>query len=132
MTRYREANGAGDYEPPQAIPGPFLANSKARHGTPSGFLAHQKRGEEPCVSCRTAKAHYDWRWRNSGDTARRNRAHATAQRLAYQRLKRAHLAEYRRLYEEAKAEVFAEVGLSQRAENPTPAEVGPLCEETPL
>jgi len=57
-----------------------------RCGTPSGYVGHQRTGENPCDACTRAKAEYDKRWREAPDRKRKDRIKARAQSRAHQRL----------------------------------------------
>lgn len=82
-----------------------------RHGTSPGFSRHQRRGEEPCESCRAAKAAVDRSWRAAPDRVKINRIHSRAQSLALRFLRRRHLAEYRALYSWYRTKLLREHGL---------------------
>ena len=79
-----------------------------RCGTLTGWTHHQKRGENPCDACRAAKSEYDKRRLEATPLKIRGRLFARAQARALSRLRNEHLDEYRRYYEAAKKEVFAE------------------------
>jgi len=78
---------------------------RARRGTSSGEHAHRGRGEEPCESCRTAKATYDKRRYDDPRVAQRLRLAAKAQGIAKTKLVAQHRDEYQTLYRAAKQEV---------------------------
>ena len=86
----------------------------ARHGTASGYNAHQNRGEQPCDACALAKREYDARRRSATPTVNRGRALAKAQSRALAVLKRNHLNEYHELYEAFRVEVLAELDEDER------------------
>lgn len=111
MTRNIEATGKGSEEPPVPTLGPAFEGRTVRHGTPSGHRQHQLDGTEPCNACRMAKAHYDWRWRQSGNATKKNRLRAKAQSIAATRLRNAHQSEYDELYAEEVARLFKGSGL---------------------
>lgn len=79
--------------------------SRTRHGTHSGWAKHQKLAEEPCESCRKAKAAYDYRRLSATEQRRKNRLSATAQSRARAELARRHPDEYRTIYEAEKREL---------------------------
>lgn len=84
--------------------------SELRHGTTTGYRAHQAAGQRPCDACVAAKAAYDKRWRATPAARRYARLHARAQNRAATWLRREFPAEWRVLYEKALVEVYAEVG----------------------
>jgi hypothetical protein len=99
-----------------------FAGSKVRHGTASGWRKHRELHEPPCPPCYAAKAEYDAGRRDIPEKASRNRDRAKAQGRARSRLANLHPDEYRRLYEEAKAEIAEEPRALEElalAEDPT-------------
>lgn len=99
-----------------------FAGSKVRHGTASGWRKHRELHEPPCPPCYAAKAEYDAGRRGIPEIARRNRDAARAQCKAETRLKNLYPEDYRRLYEEAKAEIAEEPRALEElalAEDPT-------------
>lgn len=83
----------------------------ARCGRPSGYSAHQKRGEKPCDACARAKSEYDKRWRVATGRAQRSRLNAKAQSRALRRLKDEHVEVYHAYYAEELGRVYREAGL---------------------
>lgn len=79
-----------------------VTRTGSRHGTTSGYTAHQRRGEEPCDACRAAKREYDARWLAGSEQTRRNRLHAKAQSRALARLRWLYPRIYDVLYDEEK------------------------------
>lgn len=80
----------------------------ARHGTASGFAAHQRAGERPCDPCYRAKQKYDQRYRSAPDRTRRSRLSARAQQQATSELARRYPDEYRQLYLKFKQDLTSE------------------------
>lgn len=74
----------------------------ARHGTPSGYSAHQQRDERPCDACYRAKQEYDVRRRRAPEHVRADRLRARAQARALARLRSVYPTLYQLLYEEEK------------------------------
>lgn len=83
----------------------------ARHGTPSGWAAHQRRGERPCDPCYRAKQEYDRRRKSAPVQVIKSRLSARAQIKAYGELARRYPDEYQRLYQEWKRHFIEEAGL---------------------
>jgi hypothetical protein len=98
-----------------------FAGSKVRHGTASGWRKHQTLGEAPCPACCAAKAAYDARRQGTPGRTRQSRDHSKAQGRAYSRLAHLHPDDYRRFYEQAKAEIATARALEALAlaEDPT-------------
>jgi hypothetical protein len=80
----------------------------ARHGTPSGYNAHRRTGEQPCDACARAKSDYDKRRSTTPDRVRRGRLAAAAQGRAKTRLVALYPELYRALYLDEKARLMAE------------------------
>ena len=87
-----------------------LPGSRARHGTPSGWTAHQNRGERPCDACYAAKAEYDKRRKTAPEEVRRSRLHARAQARAETEIKRLYPGVWRALYQQHLDALRAEEG----------------------
>ena len=83
-----------------------------RHGTHSGWAAHQRAGERPCDPCWQAKREYDQRRLASSDAKRQNRLRAKAQNRARTILTQRYFDEYRELYVAALEEVYREEEMS--------------------
>jgi hypothetical protein len=101
-------------EPPRPEPGEAFNGSRVRHGTESGNRHHQVLGEEPCESCRQAKAHADWRRLQATDKQLRNRVRARAQAKAEGEVIRAHVEEYHEAYDRWIEKLLREAGLPPR------------------
>lgn len=84
--------------------------SRRRCGTPSGYVGHRNKGEQPCPACAQARSDYDKRLQTAPRAARRSRLSSRAQAKAYGHLARLYPEVYRSLYAEAKAEIYAEEG----------------------
>jgi len=117
MTATRSGRYAKSIRPPKPVEGDRLPGVNARHGTTSGFSRHQEMGEEPCESCRAAKAYYDWEWLQAPDKVRRNRLFAKAQARATTELRRAHPEEYAEAYQRHRAALLAEAMAEDAAED---------------
>ena len=99
---------------PPVEPGEAFPNSRVRHGTTSGHRKHTDMNQEPCESCRTAKAQYDARRLDIPENTQRNRIRAKAQNQALQELRRLHENLYRVLYRKHADRLLAEAGLAQK------------------
>ena len=88
-----------------------MSRDPARCGTPSGYNAHQNRGEKPCDACARAKREYDQRNRSAPLKTVKNRLTARAQNCARSRLADLYPDVYRTLFQEEKERVFREAGL---------------------
>lgn len=95
--------------------GKTFAGSTVRHGSASGWREHQKRGQEPCDSCKAAKSAYDKRSRAAPVKVLKSRLSARAQYRAYGRLAKLYPDIYRALYAEEKDRAFREAGLQAEA-----------------
>jgi hypothetical protein len=80
--------------------------SDPRCGTWAGYTAHRYVGEDPCDDCR--KEHAARIAAHRAANGRRDRALGKARSRAYTRLAKQYPERFRDLYEQAKAEVFAE------------------------
>ena len=76
-----------------------------RCGTYAGWMAHRRRGEQPCGFCRSAAAEYQREHRLNPDAKRRNLERCRARGAALKELGRQYPDEYQRLYVEALAEI---------------------------
>lgn len=70
----------------------------ARHGTPSGYNAHRRIGEEACAPCWDAMHEANMRRKSAPDFVVQNRQRARAQSRARARLTRMYPTVYRALY----------------------------------
>jgi len=77
-----------------------------RRGTSAGYMAHYYVGEAACDDCCTGHAAQVAQHR--AEHGRHDRLLGKARSRAYARLSKEHPDRFRELYEQAKAEVFAE------------------------
>lgn len=88
----------------------------ARCGTKSGYGAHRRRREPPCVPCKQARAAYDKARQANPDAAWKVRLNSRAQAQALQALRLRHKDEYAALYKRAKQDLLVELAEAELAE----------------
>lgn len=77
-----------------------MTSTAIEHGTPAGYQAHRKAGEDACSACRTAAAEYAREYRKKPEQRRRASTYNSARSRALTRLAKLHPAQFEILLNE--------------------------------